>query len=152
MVEWLAGLPQDQRRTVPFGELSATRAGLEELVGLLVFLRELHDLVPEQPPPYLPAAVAAVTRALAARLAAAAPGRSVELRIPPYTAVQCITGPRHTRGTPAAVVETDPLTWLDLATGRLRWAAALAEGRLRASGERTDLSAYLPVLGGQGRR
>jgi hypothetical protein len=70
----------------------------------------------------------------------------VEVRVPPYAAVQCVDGPRHTRGTPPNVVETDPLTWLELATGRVGWAATAAAGRLVASGERADLSAYLPVL------
>jgi hypothetical protein len=68
------------------------------------------------------------------------PGRSVEVRVPPYAAVQCVGGPRHTRGTPPNVVETDPVTWVLLATGRLSWASAVQEGRLRASGERSDLS------------
>jgi hypothetical protein len=83
---------------------------------------------------------------LAEILAAQAPGRSVELRIPPFIAVQAIPGPRHTRGTPPNVVETDPLTWLRLATGRSAFAAAAAAGTVRASGTRADLSPYLPVL------
>jgi Bacterial SCP ortholog len=74
------------------------------------------------------------------------PGRTVEVRVPPFAAIQCVPGPRHTRGTPPNVVETDPLTWLDLAAGRLGWAAAVAAGRVRASGQRADLSAYLPVM------
>ena len=74
------------------------------------------------------------------------PGRTVEVRVPPFAAVQCVPGPRHTRGTPPNVVETDPLTWLDLATGRLQWEAAIATGRLRASGQRADVSSYLPVF------
>jgi hypothetical protein len=78
-------------------------------------------------------------------LTSRAPGRSVEVRVPPFAAVQCVPGPRHTRGTPPNVVETDPLTWLDLATGELTWATALASGRLRASGQRADISAYLPL-------
>jgi hypothetical protein len=85
-------------------------------------------------------------RALLAGLAARAPGRSVEVRVPPYGAIQCVSGPRHTRGTPPNVVETDPLTWVLLATGRLTWAQAQASGRLRASGIRTDISALLPVF------
>ncbi|MCU0265054.1 MAG: sterol carrier family protein [Actinomycetia bacterium] len=80
-------------------------------------------------------------------LAVAAPGRSVEVRVPPLAAVQCVAGPRHTRGTPSAVVETDPRTWLALATGRDTWPDAVAEGRVRASGQRADLRAYLPLLG-----
>jgi Bacterial SCP ortholog len=79
-------------------------------------------------------------------LAEEVPGRTVEVRVPPFAAVQCVPGPRHTRGTPPNVVETDPLTWLDLASGRLRWAAALASGRLRASGQRADLAGYLPLF------
>jgi hypothetical protein len=86
------------------------------------------------------------TRALLAQLAAKAPGHSVEVRVPPYGAIQCVPGPRHTRGTPPNVVETDPLTWVLLATGRLGWAEATAGGRVRASGTRTDISALLPVM------
>jgi hypothetical protein len=78
-------------------------------------------------------------------LAGRSPGRAVEVRIPPYAAVQCVAGPRHTRGTPPNVVETDPLTWIMLATGRLAWSAAVAEGLLRASGPRADLSGLLPL-------
>lgn len=91
-------------------------------------------------------ALSVTVKVLAAALAAKVPGRSVELRIPPYTAVQAVEGPRHTRGTPPNVVETDAITWLELATGRLAWATATAEGRISASGERADLSPYLPVL------
>ena len=80
-----------------------------------------------------------------ALLSARAPGASVEVRVPPFAAVQAIEGVRHTRGTPPAVVETDPSTWIALATGELEWAEALATGRVRASGERTDLTAYLPL-------
>jgi hypothetical protein len=87
----------------------------------------------------------AAVRVLLAALAAQAPGRSVEVRVPPYGAVQCIAGPRHTRGTPPNVVETDPLTWLEVATGRVTWADAVDAGRIRASGNRADLSDHLPV-------
>ncbi|RIV38897.1 hypothetical protein D2L64_10715 [Micromonospora radicis] len=87
----------------------------------------------------------AAVRALLTTLAARAPGRSVEVRVPPYGAVQCVPGPRHTRGTPANTVEMDPETWLGLATGRLDWARAVTEGRVRASGSRADLSGYLPL-------
>lgn len=75
------------------------------------------------------------------------PGRSVELRVPPFGAVQALPGARHTRGTPPAVVETDDQTWLALVTGSLTWADARAQGRLRASGERSDLSDQLPLPG-----
>jgi uncharacterized protein (TIGR03083 family) len=91
-------------------------------------------------------AMAATARTLARMLAGQAPGRSVEVRVPPYVAVQCVEGPRHTRGTPGNVIETDPVTWLELATGRLAWADARGAGRVSASGERADLTAYLPVL------
>jgi hypothetical protein len=75
-----------------------------------------------------------------------APGRSVEVRVPPYAAAQVIPGVRHTRGTPPAVVELDGPTWIALAVGRESWAEAMADGRIRASGERADLSPYLPLL------
>ena len=74
-----------------------------------------------------------------------APGRAVEVRVPPYAAVQVIGGGTHTRGTPRAVVETDAETWIALATGELTWSDAVDTGRVRASGERADLSAYLPL-------
>jgi len=77
-----------------------------------------------------------------------APGRAVEVRVPPYAAVQCIAGPRHTRGTPPNVVETDPVTWVRLALGRLSWAQAREAGRVSASGPRADLSEHLPLLRG----
>lgn len=76
-----------------------------------------------------------------------APGSSVEVRVPPYAAVQVVPGVRHTRGTPPGVVETDAGTWLDLATGRTAWHEAVASGAVVASGERTDLSPYLPLTG-----
>ncbi len=75
-----------------------------------------------------------------------APGRSVEVRVPPYAAVQVVPGVRHTRGTPPAVIETDAETWLALATGRTTWHQAVEAGSVLASGERTDLSAYLPLV------
>ncbi len=78
-------------------------------------------------------------------LEARAPGRSVEVRVPPFAAVQVVPGVRHTRGTPPAVVETDAETWLALARGRTTWAEALGSGTVVASGERTDLSPYLPL-------
>jgi hypothetical protein len=66
--------------------------------------------------------------------------------VPPFTAVQCVEGPRHTRGTPPNVVETDPVTFLRLATGRAEWNQSLAAGHVRASGNRADLSEQLPLL------
>ncbi|WP_019806646.1 sterol carrier family protein, partial [Saccharomonospora halophila] len=76
-----------------------------------------------------------------------APGRSVEVRVPPYAAVQCVAGPRHTRGTPPNVVETDPRTWLELATGRLEWTDAVESGRVDVSGARAaEVAHRLPVV------
>ena len=92
-------------------------------------------------------ALAAVTKELAQLLADRHPGHSVEVRVPPYAAVQCVEGPRHTRGTPPNVVETDPVSFLRLMAGRETWAALIADGRVRASGERSDLSGLLPLLG-----
>lgn len=91
-------------------------------------------------------AVAAAVRTSLRTLAQIAPGRSVEVRVPPFAAVQCVAGPRHTRGTPGNVIETDPRTWLELAVGRLRWADAVAEGRVLASGTRADLEPLLPLV------
>jgi hypothetical protein len=82
---------------------------------------------------------------LLAVLSEQAPGSSVEVRVPPYAVAQCVAGSRHTRGTPPAVVETDAATWIALATGREAWSVAVASGRLRASGERSDLSSLLPL-------
>jgi hypothetical protein len=67
------------------------------------------------------------------------------VRVPPFGAVQCVEGPRHTRGTPPNVVETDAATWLALVTGGLGWGEAVTSGRVRASGSRADLSALLPL-------
>ncbi|HEY0617518.1 MAG TPA: sterol carrier family protein [Kribbella sp.] len=87
-----------------------------------------------------------LTKHLLNLLVAKAPGHAVEVRVPPYGAVQCIEGPRHTRGTPGAVVELPAEIWIDLALGRTSWAEARATGKVRASGERTDLSPLLPLL------
>jgi len=91
-----------------------------------------------------------LTKHFLAVLEQRAPGRSVEVRVPPYAAVQVVPGVRHTRGTPPAVVETDAETWIALATGELGWAAALGSGRVSASGERADLAPYLPLTGSSG--
>lgn len=88
---------------------------------------------------------AAVKESLAA-LVEAAPGRSVEVRVPPYGAVQCISGLHHGRGTPPNVVEADPRTWLALVTGQLSWEGALRTGKLSASGSRTgEIAGLLPL-------
>ena len=91
--------------------------------------------------------IAEAVRLTARSLAAAAPGASVEVRVPPFVAVQCIAGPRHTRGTPPNVVETDPRTWLLLAAGLLRVDDAADEGRLVLSGSRAgEIVSWLPVV------
>lgn len=86
-----------------------------------------------------------LTKHLLALLVARAPGGAVEVRVPPFAVAQCVEGTRHTRGTPPAVVETDPATWVALAVGDLDWSDADAAGRVRASGERSDLSPLLPL-------
>ncbi|MCR2794142.1 sterol carrier family protein [Microbacterium sp. zg.Y625] len=88
---------------------------------------------------------ATAVRYLLQLLAEKAPGNSVEVRVPPFGAVQVLEGPRHTRGTPPNVVETDADTWVALATGAEKWADAAAAGRIHASGTRADLSALLPL-------
>jgi hypothetical protein len=91
-----------------------------------------------------PAFVMAV-RYLLEELAEVAPGNSVEVRVPPLGATQCIEGPRHTRGTPPNVVEISPKVWFDLALGNLTWGQALAEHRVSASGVRATLAEVLPL-------
>ena len=98
------------------------------------------------PEPTRTALVEAVRRT-ARSLAAAAPGASVVVRVPPFVAVQCIAGPRHTRGTPPNVVETDPRRWLLLATGLISVSEAAAGGKLQLSGSRAaEIAAWLPVV------
>lgn len=89
--------------------------------------------------------LATAVRYLLQLLAEKAPGHSVEVRVPPFGAVQVIEGPRHTRGTPPNVTETDALTWIALATGTEQWADAAAAGRILASGTRADISDLLPL-------
>lgn len=104
----------------------------------------LHDsAVPKPDRAALAAAVRLTARALAERV----PGASVEVRVPPFVAVQCLPGPRHTRGTPPNVAETDPRTWLLVVTGLTGFDQAAAEGRLSLSGGRAaDLSALFPLF------
>ncbi|MCQ4194115.1 sterol carrier family protein [Streptomyces sp. BPPL-273] len=141
--------------THPGGRLLPTSAGplpladyvVTRTVELVVHTDDLTAAVPGLDIPLDRQALAAATRLLADALAAKAPGASTEVRIPPYAVVQCVEGPRHTRGTPPNVVETDPLTWVRLAAGRLTWKDAVAGAKLSASGERADLGALLPLLG-----
>ncbi|GGV01000.1 hypothetical protein GCM10010495_10000 [Kitasatospora herbaricolor] len=127
--------------SMPLSDMLVTR-----LVETVVHADDLADALGLPAFPHDRQAVAAVVRLLADTLAARAPGGSVELRVPPYAVVQAVEGPRHTRGTPPNVVETDPLTWIRLATGRIGWAAAVEEAAVSASGERSDISGLLPVL------
>ncbi|MEU8466677.1 sterol carrier family protein [Streptomyces sp. NPDC029006] len=126
---------------MPLDDYLVTRA-----VELVVHTDDLNAAVPGLEVPYDRQALAAATRLLADALAVKAPGGSTEVRVPPYAVVQCVEGPRHTRGTPPNVVETDPLTWIRLATGRLSWADALAGAKVGASGERADIGGLLPVM------
>ncbi|MPY35285.1 maleylpyruvate isomerase family mycothiol-dependent enzyme [Streptomyces adustus] len=138
----------------PGTRLLATNAGAMPLadylvtrtVELVVHTDDLNAAVPGLDVAQDRQALAACTRLLADTLAVKAPGGSTEVRIPPYAVVQCVEGPRHTRGTPPNVVETDPLTWIRLATGRLNWKDALDAARVSASGERADLGELLPLL------
>ena len=131
----------------PRGPITALDWLLTRIVDLAVHVDDLSRSVPDRPAaPLLRPALASAVRTLAEALAAQVPGRSVELRIAPFVAVQAVPGPRHTRGTPPNVVETDGPTWLRIATGRRAFAAAVADGSVRASGNRADLSEFLPLL------
>lgn len=131
-----------RRGPLRLSDLMATRVN-----ELVVHSRDLSASLPDHEPIELVApAVAVSCRMLLGILAERAPGTSVEVRVPPYAAVHAVAGPRHTRGTPSNVVEADPLTWIELATGRLTWREALERGGLSASGGRADLSALLPLL------
>jgi hypothetical protein len=145
--ERLAGTPGSRRLATPTGTMTLADHLVTRTVELVVHTDDLNAAVPGLDIPYDRHALAACTRLLADALAAKAPGGATEVRIPPYAVVQCVEGPRHTRGTPPNVVETAPLTWIRLATGRLTWADALAAADVRASGERADLSGLLPLTG-----
>ena len=131
-------------------DLVATR-----VVELVVHADDLSRTFPElEPVPLRRPALGVACRALANVMATRYPGRSVEVRVPPYAAVQCSAvrdgvldpGPTHTRGTPPNVVETDAVTFLRLCTGRTAWDVALASGKVAASGLRADLSEMVPLL------
>jgi uncharacterized protein (TIGR03083 family) len=144
--ELLAVLPGDRLLALGVGGMSVADFLTTRTVELTVHTDDLNRALGLSVP-LDRQALAACVRILADALAVRAPGGAVEVRIPPFAVVQCIEGPRHTRGTPPNVVETDPLTWIRLATGRLPWAQALAAGRVGASGERADLEPVLPVMG-----
>ncbi|MBL1096020.1 maleylpyruvate isomerase family mycothiol-dependent enzyme [Streptomyces coffeae] len=143
--ETAAAAPGDRLLAVPVGAMRLDDYLVTRCVELVVHSDDLAAAT-GTPVPYDRQAMAAAVRMLADALAAKAPGGSVEVRIPPYAVVQCVEGPRHTRGTPPNVVETDPLTWVRLATGRTGWAEALEAAEVSAGGERADLAAHLPVL------
>jgi uncharacterized protein (TIGR03083 family) len=131
-----------RRGPLKLSDLMVTRVNELVVHGL-----DLSASLPELDPVAIDRrALGVACRMLTAILAERVPGHTVEVRVPPYAAIQCVDGPRHTRGTPANVVEADAVTWIELATGRLSWSAAMAAGRISASGERADLSEYLPVL------
>jgi hypothetical protein len=133
----------DEQRAA-LGEPAWAGSGDPDALGRACTFAVLQALAAGQSP--RPGALREAARYLAGLLAAQAPGRAVEVRVPPYAAVQCIEGPRHTRGTPPNLVEMDPVTWVRLAAGLTSWADALAAGAVRASGVRADLGPYLPVL------
>lgn len=131
-----------RRAAARLADLVVTR-----IIEMVVHADDLDRSVELEAPVALPTkAQPLVARVMLDVLAQRHPGRSLEVRVPPVAAVQCMPGPRHTRGTPPGVVETDPLSWIRLAAGRLRWADALESGVLTASGERADLSGVLPLL------
>ena len=163
------GAPGRMRHTLRYrSSVPARRLNPDRLRAALIAQREAIGCAPWDGPDTLDAlgaaCVAAVVAAVGAGvepqreaqrgavihtlglLEARAPGRAVEVRVPPFGAIQCVEGPRHTRGTPPNVVETDALTWIMLAVGRTDWPAAMASGKVMASGARADVSAYLPLM------
>jgi hypothetical protein len=117
---------------------AATRAAVAAVAS---WLRDVDESTPDR------AALGLAVRLTARTLASLAPGASVEVRVPPFVAVQCLSGPRHTRGTPPNVVETDPRTWLLIATGLSDFDTAVADGQLQLSGARAgDVRAWLPLI------
>ncbi|MEW1823378.1 sterol carrier family protein [Arthrobacter sp. NPDC080031] len=124
------------RRRIDLEEGRAALAAWQAAVG--------HEPAPVTPPPRT--VLATAVRYSLEELTARAPGNSVEVRVPPFGVTQCVEGPRHTRGTPPNVIECDAATWLEMATGRLAWSAAVDAGRVAASGLRADLSGLLPLF------
>ncbi|EGX60209.1 hypothetical protein SZN_09011 [Streptomyces zinciresistens K42] len=143
----LQDAPEGRVLGVRTGSMTLADHLVTRAVELTVHTDDLNAAVPGLGIPQDRQALAACTRLLADALAVKAPGGSTEVRVPPYAVVQCVEGPRHTRGTPPNVVETDPLTWIRLATGRLTWQEALDAAAVRASGERADLAGLLPLMG-----
>jgi uncharacterized protein (TIGR03083 family) len=147
MHQALAGVPDGQVVAARRGPIKAVDMLTTRVNELVVHSLDLSASAPECAALTVdPGALGTACRMLASILSERAPGRSVEVRIPPYAAVQCVAGPRHTRGTPGSVVEIEPVAWVELATGRLGWDDAVTTARLQCSGERSDLSSLLPVL------
>lgn len=141
--------------TTPRGPTSIADFTATRILEVIVHSDDLHRSLPDLEGPVLERGpMGRCIRTLAAILAERHPGGSVEVRVPPHAAVQCSIrrgpddspGPTHTRGTPPNVVETDPLTFLRLATGRTEWNDAVHSGTIHASGARADLSGALPLL------
>ncbi|NQX28415.1 hypothetical protein HQQ81_13795 [Microbacteriaceae bacterium VKM Ac-2854] len=112
---------------------------IEETAGIAAVRRALDGATDRD-------TLATAVRYLLQVLEARFPGKSVEVRVPPFGAAQCLEGPGHTRGTPPNVIETDAQSWLALATGRLLWSDGVASGRIHASGLRADLTSFVPLL------
>lgn len=125
-------MPQSRRRVDP-----------EELRRAVAAVRPWLDGEGQRP---ARSELATAVRLSLRTLAQLAPGSSVEVRVPPHGAVQCVSGPEHTRGTPPNVVETDPGTWLMLVSGAADWSRAVERGSVHASGPRADLARWLPLL------
>jgi len=148
--EVIAGLEMSQVISTRRGPTTTEDYVATRIVELVIHTDDLNRSLPEVAPAELHrSALSRCTRTLAGILVGRHPGRSVEVRVPPYAAVQCAIGdpgPTHTRGTPPNVVETDPLTFSRLVTGRISWAEAIAGGTVHASGLRANLAPVLPLL------
>lgn len=141
---WLTSTPPNRLailESMPARRTADPAATLAAVRAVERWLRDDRADTPDR------AAIAAAVRLTARTLATLAPGASVEVRVPPFVAVQCISGPRHTRGTPPNVVETDPRTWLRLVSGLLGVDDAARDGALRLSGSRAgEVGGWLPLV------
>lgn len=150
MVSYFANETIPQTVATSTDPLSITDYVRRLIIEWVIHSDDLSRSVPEREPMALdPSALADAVRTLADAFAKGHPGRSIEVRVPPYAAIQCGSGsdePTHTRGTPPTVVETDPQTFLRVATGRTLFRDELAGGTIEASGVRRDLTPMLPLL------
>ena len=124
-----------------WSDLIATR-----ILEIVVHTDDLNRSLPQLQRAASKDAQRVAVRTLLDMLAERVPGKAVEVRVPPFAAIQCIEGPRHSRGTPPNVVEIDPWTWIRIACGRMDWDQALSSHAVQASGARADLSDHLPLL------